>query len=192
MNTMTLVRLFVAVPIPPEIKHVVANWIDELKKDLPFRKWVHPNDLHITLQFLGDTPSEDVAPITKALQELSTASSPLSLRIDSLGYFGRSTQPSVLWAGVGGNVKGLQSLHNQVSSILAPLGFKPEERAFHPHLTLARNYTGTTPFDRERLNHFAVPTFIQGDLLTWKTSTITLYRSHLNKQPMYEVMYSPI
>ncbi|CAN7264877.1 RNA 2',3'-cyclic phosphodiesterase [Paenibacillus sp. LjRoot153] len=188
MNSMHLVRLFVAVPVPSDIKRVVAGWIDETKPHLSFRKWVHPEDLHITLQFLGDTPSDSVPHITKVLQEIMTVSSPLSLSLESLGFFGRSTQPSVLWAGVGGDVEGLHSLQQQVAAALTPLGFKPEERTFHPHLTLARNYTGTTPFDRNKLSTFTMPNSTLGDLLSWQSNEVTLYRSHLNKLPMYETI----
>ncbi|MBP1989581.1 RNA 2',3'-cyclic phosphodiesterase [Paenibacillus eucommiae] len=188
MNAINQVRLFVAVPVLSGIKHAVAGWIDEIKSHLPFRKWVHHEDLHITLQFLGDTPSERVPHITQALEEISAVSTPLSLRVESLGFFGRPTQPAVLWAGVGGDVEGLHSLQQRVVSALMPLGFMPEERTFHPHLTLARNYTSTAPFDLNKLSDFPIPPSLQGDLLEWKSKEVTLYRSHLNKLPMYEAI----
>jgi 2'-5' RNA ligase len=188
MDTVNSMRLFVAMPVPSGIKHVVASWMDELKPHLPFRKWVHPEDLHITLQFLGDTPSESVPHIQQVLQEIMTLASPLSLRIESLGFFGRLTQPSVLWAGVGGEVEAVHELQQQVAGALMKLGFTPEERTFHPHLTLARNYTGTTPFERSKLSTYTIPNAPQDDLLSWKTNEVTLYRSHLNKRPMYEAI----
>lgn len=188
MNPINQMRLFVAVPIPSEIKLAVNDWMDEIKPQLPFRKWVHHEDLHITLQFLGDTLSDRVSLITHTLQEISSLSNPLRLRVESLGLFGRPIHPSVLWAGVGGDLTGLHSLQQQVARALRPLGFIPEERAFHPHLTLARNYTGTTPFDRHMLSDFPIPSSHQDDLLAWKSQEITLYRSHLNKRPMYETI----
>ncbi|KRE83026.1 hypothetical protein ASG89_12885 [Paenibacillus sp. Soil766] len=188
MNPVILVRLFVAVPIPPEIKHVFASWIDQIKPHLSFRKWVHPEDLHITLQFLGDTPSGSVSHINQVLNDILTISNPLSLRVDSLGIFGRSTQPSVLWVGVGGDVEGLHNLQRRVADALTPLGFSPEERNYHPHLTIARNYIGKTPFDRNMLSTITKPNSSLQDLLSWKSNEIMLYRSHLNKRPMYEAI----
>lgn len=188
MNPIHQVRLFIAVPIPSKCKHVLADWIDELKPHFPFRKWVHPEDLHITLQFLGDTPSDSVPRITQALQEIEAASNPLMLRVESLSIFGRPSHPSVLWAGVGGDVESLHILQQQVAGALTPLGFTPEERTFHPHLTLARKFTGMTPFERHTLRDFPVPTSSGSDDLAWKSKELTLYRSHLNKIPMYEVI----
>jgi 2'-5' RNA ligase len=188
MNPINQVRLFVAVPLPSEIKLVVNDWMNEIKPHLPFRKWVHYEDLHITLQFLGDTLSDRVSLITHTLQEISALTNPLWLRVESLGLFGRPTHPSVLWAGVGGDLTGLHSLQQLVARALTPLGFTPEERAFHPHLTLARNYTGTTHFERDKLSDLPVPSSQLDDLLAWKSQGIILYRSHLNKRPMYETI----
>jgi 2'-5' RNA ligase len=185
MNPFNQVRLFIAVPVPSEFKQAIAGWTDEVKPHLPFRKWVHHEDLHITMQFLGDTPSDRIPHITHALQEISAVSNHLLLCVESLGLFGRQSQPSVLWAGIGGNVKGLHSLQQRITDALKPLGFTPEERTFHPHLTLARNYTGTTPFDRNMLSDFPVPPSLH---LEWQSNEITLYRSHLDKRPMYEAI----
>ncbi|WP_079420636.1 RNA 2',3'-cyclic phosphodiesterase [Paenibacillus ferrarius] len=159
-----------------------------MKPHLFFRKWVHHEDLYIKLQFLGNTPSEKVLLIDQVLQELTTVSSPLSLRVESLGFFGRAVQPSVLWAGVGGDVKGLHNLQKQVTYALTLFGFSPEERNFHPHLTLARDHIGRTPFDRNKLSTLTLPNSSLEDLLSWKSKEIMLYRSHLNKRPMYEAI----
>ncbi|OCT14353.1 2'-5' RNA ligase [Paenibacillus pectinilyticus] len=188
MNQVNLVRLFVAVPVPPGIKHAFASWIDQIKPHLSFRKWVHPGDLHITLQFLGDTPSGSVLRINQVLHEIMTVTSPLSLRVEPLGFFGRSTQPSVLWAGVGGDVEALRNLQKRVAEALTPLGFSIEDRNFHPHLTLARNYISKTSFDRNKLSTLTMLNSSPEDLLSWKSNEVMLYRSHLNKRPMYEAI----
>lgn len=188
MNPVNLERLFVAIPVPPEIKNAISSWIDQIKPHLPFRKWVHHEDLHITMQFLGDTPSGSISDINHVLQDIITVSSPLYLRVGSLGFFGRSTQPSVLWASVGGDIEGLHHLHKRITEALTPLGFSPEERKFHPHLTLARNFIGSTPFDTYKLSTFTLSNPSLENLLSWKSNRIILYRSHLNKRPMYEAI----
>ncbi|OAS14868.1 RNA 2',3'-cyclic phosphodiesterase [Paenibacillus oryzisoli] len=188
MSQVNLVRLFVAVPVPPGIKHAFASWIDQIKPQLSFRKWVHPEDLHITLQFLGDTPSGSVLRINQVLHEIKSVISPLSLRVEPLGFFGRSPQPSVLWAGVGGDIAGLRILQKQVAHALTPLGFSIEDRSFHPHVTLARNYIGKTSFDRDMLRSFTMPNTSLEDLLSWKSNEVILYRSYLHKRPMYEAI----
>ncbi|KRE57815.1 RNA 2',3'-cyclic phosphodiesterase [Paenibacillus sp. Soil750] len=188
MNPNHHVRLFVAVPVPSETKLAINDWMAEIQPYLPFRKWVHHEDLHITLQFLGDTQSDRVSLLTHTLQEISARSTPLSLRVESLGLFGRPTHPSVLWAGVGGDLTELHNLQQRVADALTPLGFTPEERNFHPHLTLARNYTGTAPFDRNTLRDYPVPSSQHNESLAWNSQGITLYRSHLNNRPMYEAV----
>ncbi|WNR46781.1 RNA 2',3'-cyclic phosphodiesterase [Paenibacillus roseipurpureus] len=190
MNSINHIRLFVAVPIPSSIKQAIDTWMEEIKPHFPFRKWVHPSDLHITLQFLGDTPADLAPQIMLALEQISKESSPLTLRLAPLGTFGRPPHPSVLWAGISGDVEGLHSLQQQVVRALIPMGFTPEERTFHPHMTLARNYASTIPFDRTKLSDFPVPSSPEGKGLQWTADEITLYRSHLNRRPMYEVVTS--
>ncbi|RAP73186.1 RNA 2',3'-cyclic phosphodiesterase [Paenibacillus montanisoli] len=179
------VRLFAAVSVPDSVKQLLSSWCNDIEEQLPFRKWVHEQDYHITLQFLGDTPSERVSAIISALREAAAAAQTFELGMTSLGVFGRPATPSILWAGVEGDLTQLQLLQKSVSQLLEPLGFVPEERRFHPHLTIARNYTGEEPFERSLLDRYNVPA---AAAVTWSVDAITLYKSRLQQRPMYEAL----
>lgn len=183
--TDTSIRLFIALPLPPSLQRMLSDWSEELRLKLPFRKWVHPSDLHITLQFLGNTPSQQIDAIKSALRS-GIANSPetFELKLERLRLFGRPDNPSVLWVGISGELGLLHALHQAVASVLAPLGYKAEGRPYHPHITLARKHNGTVPFDHGLLDHFTVPSSApDGEIPGWTVHDIVLYSSSLNQPP---------
>ncbi|WP_420836044.1 RNA 2',3'-cyclic phosphodiesterase [Paenibacillus fonticola] len=174
-------RLFVAVPIPDFMKQRLHQWCKEQQKELKFRKWVHPADYHITLQFLGDTPAAQVKSIMDSLQEAAGKASPFRLSASGIGTFGQPSRPRVLWSGVEGDISSLTHLHRLVTAANAKLGFVPEVRPYAPHITLARKYS-----EDEKLGHpLDNKEFYFGD---WTNDTIMLYRTRVTESPMYEVV----
>lgn len=111
------------------------------KKHLPeLGKHVHPENLHITLAFVGSVDGETRDCMEQAAQEVRA--SPLTLVFDHLGHFPR---PRVVWAGCSVFPESLKQLVTDLNQALIPCGYKPETRPFVPHLTLARkvkSYTG--------------------------------------------------
>lgn len=87
-------RLFIAVPLPDEVKNRLNDWCQKRQDELKFRKWVHPADYHITVQFLGDTPSSRVQAILEGLREAVSGIEPFQLEAAGIGAFGRPAQPS--------------------------------------------------------------------------------------------------
>ncbi|TVY10366.1 RNA 2',3'-cyclic phosphodiesterase [Paenibacillus cremeus] len=192
---MSDLRLFIAVPLPGTVRDPMADFMRELKQELPFQKWVHPDDLHITIKFLGAASEQTMEQVKVALKQVAEAeerpSFELSLR--GLGTFGKPSEPSVLWAGIHGEMRVLSELQARVEAAMAPLGFEPEARAYRPHLTLARRYSAANTasdgngngddFPREKLRQLELP-----QPLTWSADQVVLYRSHLGRTPMYEAV----
>lgn len=176
-------RLFIAVPLPQEVKQKLEAWCREQKATLPFKKWVHAEDYHITVQFLGDTSPKRLEDLTASLERAATGLAPFSLEAAGVGTFGRPTSPSVLWAGVRGEVAGLESLHHRVTTENRTLGFVPEERRFSPHITLARKYPEGARLDPQALK--TMPEFG-----AWTADRLVIYRTHMHERPMYEVVGS--
>jgi 2'-5' RNA ligase len=179
-------RLFVALPLPADLKRICQERISQLHSNLPMHKWVHRDDLHITLQFLGDVPVEQLVTLHEALPAAAAAVRPFTLTLGGLGWFGPPASPSVLWSSIQGETETLSELHKSVEAVTAPLGFTPEERPYKPHLTLARRYAGNTAFTVQQLDD-AVSGWPQ---LEWTVQELVLYRSRLNMQPMYERLRS--
>jgi 2'-5' RNA ligase len=178
-----LPRLFIAVPIDERWREQLAKQCLLLQSKLPFQKWTHPQDYHITLKFLGDTSADQIQQLQRLLESVTKATSPFALTEKGWGTFGPPTSPSILWAGVGGDLASLNSLQQIVDISMADLGFPKETRAFHPHLTIARRYKGKSPLTspiKQSLPEAAEPP------IEWFVKEIKLYQSHLQKKPMYE------
>ncbi|GAA0136693.1 RNA 2',3'-cyclic phosphodiesterase [Paenibacillus sp. YSY-4.3] len=174
-------RMFVAVALPESVKNQLHAWCLERQKDWKFRKWVHPADYHITLQFLGDTPATQVQAILEGLREAASEVAPFRLEAVGIGAFGRPEQPRVLWSGIEGDIAALRALHSRVITANAKLGYVPEERPYAPHITLARKFSESEKL-REPLGNKGLSF---GD---WTNDTIMLYRTRVTVSPMYEVV----
>ncbi|RAV01430.1 RNA 2',3'-cyclic phosphodiesterase [Paenibacillus sp. YN15] len=179
-------RLFVALPLPEQLKAKMETEMEQLRKELSFQKWVHPQDLHLTLVFLGDTAPEAVEGIIAQLKEAVGGHRPFPLGLKEAGVFGQPNSPRVLWAGVDGALEALKSLQADISSRLQTVGYVPESRPYSPHLTLARRYTGSEPLPREALAAFSAgePAY------QWTADRVVLYQTRLNRLPMYEELAS--
>ena len=136
-------RLFVALELPDDVRESLTA----LQQGLSGMRWTAPNNLHLTLRFIGEVPLTQVEKIRRALEDIQEKS--FSLRLCELGFFDRKPQ-AVLWAGLDAS-QSLLMLKNRVDAALAkhaelPL---PQER-FSPHITLGRMKNA----DREILKEF--------------------------------------
>ncbi|MDJ0520588.1 MAG: RNA 2',3'-cyclic phosphodiesterase [Planctomycetota bacterium] len=97
-------------------------------------------DIHLTLQYLGNTPQEDIAPIGEALEEAVEGFGPIDVVYRGLGAFPNAQRPRVLWAGVEDPTgeDRIGALVQAIGRRLRRIGYRPEKRAFHAHVTLAR------------------------------------------------------
>ena len=130
-------RLFIAIELPDQIIQALSTVQDQLRAARPVR-WTPKNHLHLTLQFLGDTPVTQVDPLVAALAHRLHGHAPFSLTATGLGVFPSLKRPRVIWVGLGGDLPGLTHLQAEVVKASQPLGFEPESRPFKPHLTLGR------------------------------------------------------
>ncbi len=130
------VRLFVALDIPESVRESLARLCERFKKTNRSARWVRLEGVHVTVKFIGEVPSEQVARIRTALEN-ACASAPPELRFVGLGFFPNTRRPRVFWAGIEASAP-LGELAAAIETQLAPFGISREKREFHPHLTLAR------------------------------------------------------
>ena len=123
-------RLFVALTLPEDVKHLAAALQDE---GGPVR-WTRLAQLHLTLRFIGET--EDEAGLIAALRTVQHA--PFSLRLKGVGTFPNRRRPRLLWTGVEGDTHALADLQRQVEQAVVHTGSDPESRRYHPHVTVGR------------------------------------------------------
>jgi len=135
------VRLFVALEIPSAVRDGFGALIQELRAaDASFSKnrarWVRPENLHVTLKFIGHVDSGKLDAIRAPLGEVRL-SSPVEMGFRGLGFFPNGKRPRVFWAGIEASPN-LAPLAAEIDARLAKLGIPRETREFAPHLTLAR------------------------------------------------------
>jgi RNA 2',3'-cyclic 3'-phosphodiesterase len=126
-----MLRLFVGIPFPPELKLRLSL----LCAGLPAAKWVDPGNFHLTLRFIGEVGEDMAADIDTALARV--AARPFALRLAGTGVFGNGGTPRSLWVGVERSPE-LTALRDKVERALVRIGLPPEPRRFAPHVTLAR------------------------------------------------------
>lgn len=125
------VRLFTAIDLPEEVRGALIA----LCHGIPGVRWVRPEQLHLTLRFIGAVDQERFAAIRERLSALDAP--PLPVTLNRVGTFPRSGPPRVLWAGIEQS-GALVSLRDRIEELLVAAGCEPETRSFFPHVTLAR------------------------------------------------------
>lgn len=125
-------RLFVALALPPAVRDVLAAEAQPLHGV----NWTRPEQLHVTLRFLGDVPAEQVDPMIERLAAVKVA--PFILPLEDVGTFPPNRPPRVLWIGVGSGHPRLFQLRQRVDDAVLASGVPIDVRTFHPHVTLAR------------------------------------------------------
>jgi 2'-5' RNA ligase len=145
------VRLFVALEIPSAVRDNLAAFLSEMRaltEKLGERRvrWVRPENLHVTLKFIGEVADTKLADIRTALSSVPSVA-PIDVRFRGLGFFPNENRPTVLWAGLDASPH-LSTFAGDIDGALTAMGIAREKRAFVPHLTLARF---AAPFLHEKL-----------------------------------------
>ena len=135
-------RLFIAVNFSPGIKQKLANLCDELRKASSHGRFTIPENLHLTLVFLGECDAKQQTAASVAMDAVTFEQ--FDIEIDRIGRFKRSGG-DLWWAGICDN-KALREFHKNLTAELIKNGFKLEKRKFSPHITLGREIvTNTEP-----------------------------------------------
>lgn len=174
-------RLFAAIPLPDPVRLALAEWAAQHKSDFVFHKWTHPCDLHITLKFMGDTPVSKIEEVCGVLQGAADTVKAFPLAVSRFGSFGQAASPSVFWAGFDGVSEPLRQLYTLIEDGTSALGYAKEDKPYRPHITLARRYAGGSGWDKDGIIDPKPP-----EPSSWTVERIALYRSHLQRKPMYE------
>jgi RNA 2',3'-cyclic 3'-phosphodiesterase len=130
------VRLFTALEIPPAVRENFASFLEQLRGLSSQPRWVRPENLHLTLKFIGEVLPEKLAAIRAALAAVRFNQA-VTIDFRGLGFFPDEKYPRVFWARMDASPN-LKALAADISQATEKLGIPPEQRPFSPHLTLAR------------------------------------------------------
>ena len=131
-------RTFIAVPLPSDCLAMLSEIQARLRSFNADVRWVSTPAIHLTLKFLGEIDPAMVPELARSLRDASRDERPLTLTMRGLGGFPNIRNPRVLWCGLEGDIERLGGLQKKVEEACIPLGFEPEGRGFHAHLTLGR------------------------------------------------------
>lgn len=129
---MSTKRLFVSIELP----HSMTQCLEGLDPHLPGVRWLAPEQMHLTLSFLGEVPADVEETLKRNLAAIAWKA--FFLPIAGLGTFPGKGWPNILWIGVGTRHPHLFQLHKRVQEAAIQAGLEPDLRSFHPHITLAR------------------------------------------------------
>ena len=132
-------RLFIALDIDDAIRERITRFVDGVRNFAPDARWVKPESLHVTLKFIGEQPEAALDRIRQAMTEVQLPAA--EIRFHGYGFFPTVNAARVFWIGMESGPQ-LQALAAAIDDKMPSLGIPKEERAFSPHLTLARGAGG--------------------------------------------------
>ncbi len=180
---MHTIRAFIAIELEETIRDEISRIQGILKASEADVKWVRPENLHLTLRFLGNIRQEKIEKIKNALSEHLSSFKPCSLKLDSLGVFPNIQYPRIIWISVLSN-NILEELARSAETALVSLKFAKEKRGFKSHITLARLRSNR---NKHRLVEILEKTQISQEEMILKK--VSLFKSTLSSSgPHYEVL----
>jgi 2'-5' RNA ligase len=132
------IRSFLAFELPQEIKNEVVRISAAAKNSGLDAGWVKPDNIHLTMVFLGDMAERDMPDILSSKDNAVKGTTPFEISLSGMGLFPDIRRPRVMWLGLNGDTEGLSALRERLQSPLAVFNVEQEKRPFTPHLTLAR------------------------------------------------------
>jgi 2'-5' RNA ligase len=152
LNPSETKRLFVAISPPGDILQKLHAATTALAKEIPPQaiRWTHPKKLHLTLNFLGSIEVARIPEIQSALDAACKGHPGHEVQVAGLGAFPTRSRPQIIWAGLAGDLRALESVKRSIDVHFAACGFVAEARPFRPHLTLGRA-SAMSPGERRKL-----------------------------------------
>jgi 2'-5' RNA ligase len=135
---MARIRTFIAVDLGKAIRDRLVALQAKLGRSGTEVKWVEPENLHVTLLFLGEVDDRQVPEVCRVVGECVAKHSAFPLTIETTGCFPSLRRPRIVWVGVGEGAQPLCALHDELETPLTALGYRREERRYTPHITLGR------------------------------------------------------
>jgi 2'-5' RNA ligase len=176
-------RLFVAVPLPADAIAACRTLVDQVRSGPLGRvpRWVHLDNLHLTVRFLGDAPPDLIPDVALAVRDAYAGARAFDVELAGAGMFPGPRKPRALWLGIERGTAELGAMADALDAPLEPLGWPPDDRPYRPHLTVAR-LDSSSP-----AQGVAVAETLVAAATGWRTAfradRLVLYRSHLGGGP---------
>ena len=178
-------RAFIAFDINDDARAELARLQSTLKKSEADAKWVSPENIHLTVKFLGEIDEGQKKSIADSLDTITAAHKSVEIALSEIGAFPGIGRPKVLWAGIKGGVDEIIDIARSVDQECSKLGFQAEDRTFTPHLTIGRTRSSK---NREKLKQALSASSLKP--IVSRVDAIHLYKSTLTPNgPVYEKVH---
>jgi RNA 2',3'-cyclic 3'-phosphodiesterase len=185
-------RTFVAISLPDTVKLALASVQDRLKASNADVKWVIPQRMHLTVQFLGELDKHRAGAVSAALDEIAAGHSPFRAALGSLGTFPALEQPRVIWLGINQGASEIVSLADECARAMETLGITRQRQELFAHVTIGRVRSGRNRYQLKkgieewRKRH---PTMD----ISLPVGSLTFYKSDVSlKGPVYTILHEAI
>ncbi len=169
-------RAFIAILIPPKFRQALAEQATGLGHHAREARVVPPDNLHLTLAFLGEVPPHTVDSVRSGMDAAAVGHQPFNIGFGGGGTFPRRGEPRIAWIGVDGDLDAAQNLQVSIAREMRQVNIRVDDRPFSPHVTLARITRQATPSARIAIAR-RVEEFDLGALGQFTVSAISLMES---------------
>jgi len=181
-----MIRLFIALELSKRQKKEIGEFQEKVKEHLHNVRWVKPDNIHLTLKFLGETEEDKVEPIKEAIDQVCSGFKPFLTRYGGAGVFPSERKARVLWVGIKEGEESVCKLAEKFEEAMTSLGYKKEKRSFHPHLTIGR-IRKSPPENSIQIFLTEGKSFISSDVIIKK---VILFESNLTRSgAIYKSLY---
>jgi len=181
-------RAFIAIELPCAVKEYLGRFQNKLKTSASDIKWVNPENIHLTLKFLGEIEDKTTDEIKEILETVSCRRLAFYIRLSTLGAFPKINSPRIIWTGIDKGADETKEIAAELEERIAKIGIPKEDKPFSAHLTIGRTRSA---FNRENLAKTLVA--LQGEIIQdnieFRADKLTLFKSTLTPQgPVYTIL----
>lgn len=174
------IRVFLAIDLPAPLQSALADLIGQLRhRNFPGIRLIKPDNLHITMKFMGNVSVNKIPDIAKAVSEIIGLTTPFDLETGPIVIFPNERFPRVISVGFTGNLNPVTQMHQLVETTMASLGIVKERRPFTPHLTIAR-MSNDASLDVRTSAISLVDKYWAGSGLDFQVNSVSLIKSNLS------------
>ena len=183
---MSRIRTFVALELTEEVRRRAMRLIERFQRTEPNFKWVARDNLHLTLNFLGDVDERNINEVCGVVADVAGTMAPFDVGYASVGAFPNAARPRIVWIGVDQGHDDVSRLQQNVADDLSVLGFPKESRKYRPHVTIGRARRGGRPVSELAELVESESDFRAGDV---SVNEVTIFASRLQSTgPVYEAL----